>query len=248
MERIGRRALLLLSLCAGSVVPALASQPPAEKPFADPKRFENDIQAYLKSDKETPPPSESILFIGSSIFRQWAHLKEQMTPLPVFNRAFGGSQTNDILYYMDKIVLPYRPKIIVYYCGSNDINDSHQPQGIFDRFKRFSDRVKEALPDTQVYYVSINRAPQKKDHWDWVDAANTLAKSYCETTPKRGYIDVNPALFDAEGKPRMELYQDDRLHFKPEAYVEFTKIIRPVIEKAWKGLTEPATATVSSRA
>ena len=51
--------------------------------------------------------------------------------------------------------------------------------------------------------------------------------------PRLGFIDVNPVLFDAEGNPRLKLYRDDLLHFYPPAYVEFTKIIRPVIEKAW---------------
>ena len=51
--------------------------------------------------------------------------------------------------------------------------------------------------------------------------------------PNLGFIDVNPVLFDAEGKPRMELYFDDKLHFKEHTYLEFTAVIRPVIEKAW---------------
>ena len=46
-------------------------------------------------------------------------------------------------------------------------------------------------------------------------------------------IDVNPVLFDAQGNPRLELYKPDLLHFNPPAYVEFTKIVKPVIKRAW---------------
>ena len=42
------------------------------------------IDQHLEQDKINPPPQEAILFIGSSIFRQWADLKEHMKPLPVF--------------------------------------------------------------------------------------------------------------------------------------------------------------------
>ncbi|MBL8188379.1 MAG: hypothetical protein JNK38_10250 [Acidobacteria bacterium] len=45
---------------------------------------------------------------------------------------------------------------------------------------------------------------------------------------------MNPALFDRKGKPRLELYLPDKLHFLEPAYDEFTKIIKPVIEQAWK--------------
>jgi lysophospholipase L1-like esterase len=197
-------------------------------------RFADQIEAFLNEDKTNPPPSDGILFIGSSIFRQWTHLKEQMAPLPVFNRAFGGSRTEEVLAQLDKIVLPYKPRIIVYYCGSNDVNAGAGAADIVLHFKQFSERVAAMLPGTMVFYVSINRAPQKMNKWDVVDSANALVKIYCESAPQRGFIDVNPALFDKEGKPRLELYRDDKLHFKDRAYEEFTSIIKPVLLKAWK--------------
>jgi hypothetical protein len=44
---------------------------------------------------------------------------------------------------------------------------------------------------------------------------------------------VNPALVDAAGHPRLDLYKEDKLHFHPPAYVEFTRVIRPVLERVW---------------
>lgn len=56
---------------------------------ADPARFATAIAAFEAQDKTAPPAKGGILFIGSSIFRQWTNVAEQMAPLPVFNRAFG---------------------------------------------------------------------------------------------------------------------------------------------------------------
>lgn len=195
---------------------------------------QTDIAAFIKADQEHPQKKGQILFIGSSIFRQWAHLTDQMAPLPVFNRAFGGSRTWEVLHYADQVVLPYEPKIIVYYCGSNDVNAGEKSEAIFERYRLFSEKVREKLPDTQIYYVSILRAPQKKDHWDIVDGVNKLAQDYSSRTKNRSFIDINPAVFDTDGKPRMELYQTDGLHYHDEAYVEFTAIVKPVLETAWK--------------
>ena len=196
-------------------------------------RYASAIEAFLQEDRTNPPPKEAILFIGSSIFRQWTNLKEQMAPLPVFNRAFGGSRTADVLYHMDKIVLPYKPRIIVYYCGSNDINGGEPSTAIFERTKAFCERVHAGLPATRILYVSINRAPQKQNRWDVVDSTNAMVKQYCSTVGYLGFIDVNPVLFDREGQPRTELYQPDLLHFKDTAYVEFTGVIKPVVEQVW---------------
>jgi lysophospholipase L1-like esterase len=232
--KIGKRkaltaaAVFLALAVAATRVPAIALQE------ASPTRFQSAIDNFLESDKVNPPPQRAILFIGSSIFRQWENLKEQMTPLPVFNRAFGGSRTGDILYYMDKVVLSYEPRIIVYYCGSNDVNAGETVDAISRRFREFVSRIHEKLPDTRVFFISINRAPQKQDRWDIVDEANRRVREYCSMDRRLGYIDVNPALFDQAGNPRMDLYQADRLHLKPTAYVEFSTIIKPVIEAAWR--------------
>lgn len=215
-------------------VTTIAQQAAPAVPKGDPRRYEKDIQAFLDADKAAPPQKGQILFVGSSIFRLWKNLKEQMAPLPVFNRAYGGSRTADILFYMDQVVLPYEPKIIVYYCGSNDINADIPPETIAARFQEFTDRVHARLPKTKIFYVSINKAPQKMERWDWVDDANRRIKTFCEKQPMLGFIDVNPALFDKDGKPRLEIYLPDKLHFQEPAYAEFTRIIKPVIEQAWK--------------
>ncbi|MGE5315405.1 MAG: GDSL-type esterase/lipase family protein [Acidobacteriota bacterium] len=234
ITRCGRAALVMLLLWTavpGSAVFGQTTSPGAGHPAA--LRFQQTIDEYLKADSIQMPPKHAILFIGSSIFRMWSDLTRQMAPLPVFNRAFGGSRTDDVLYYMDKLVFPYEPRIIVYYCGSNDINAGEHARAIFGRFRTFAGRVKEKLPSTSIFFVSINRAPQKRDRWAVVDSANALVRQFCASNPSLEYIDVNPVLFDSTNTPRYDLYQSDRLHFLPKAYEAFTSVIKPILEKAW---------------
>ena len=40
-------------------------------------RFQSAIETFLEEDKVNPPPRNAILFIGSSIFRQWTDLRQQ---------------------------------------------------------------------------------------------------------------------------------------------------------------------------
>lgn len=220
---------LLLVMCLVLGMRAEARQGPALE-----VRFAEQVEAYEKADRTSPPPAAGILFIGSSIFRLWENLGSQMAPLPVFNRAFGGSRTHEVLAYMDRIVLPYRPRVIVYYCGSNDINANVTPVQIAANFRTFVERVRTSVPETRILFVSINKAPQKRDRWTDVDEANRLIRAYTTQVPGLRYVDVNPALFDAAGEPRMELYLPDLLHFRAPAYGEFTRIIKPVLTEEWQ--------------
>lgn len=219
------------------------AQPPAAKKASDDDaagrlaRFEPEIKAFAEADRATPPKKGGILFVGSSIFRKWTTVAEQMAPLPVLNRAFGGSRTPDQLVRFDQVVTPYSPKVVVYYCGSNDLKAgavTEDPAAIFARFREFSERVRAKFPGTRIIFVSSTRSPDRVERWTHVDHYNALVRAYCAATPHHTFIDVNPALVDGDGRPRLELYVKDKLHLEPPAYVEFTRIIKPVLERVWR--------------
>jgi len=197
--------LIALALTATLLAPALAAQPPAG----------------------------GIVFVGSSIFHRWTSLESQMAPLPITNLAIDGTVTADMLRMVDSRVIPLRPKVIAYYCGSNDVSLGEPAGAIAGRIVRFIERVAAALPDTRVVFVSINRAPSKEDRWDAVDDVNRQIKMYAASHPHVAYVDVNPVLFDANGKPRFDLYMGDELHLRPPAYEGFAKILKPVLTRTF---------------
>lgn len=203
-------------------------------PAADPgPRFEKEVQAFIEADHAKPPVPGGILFVGSSIFREWTNVTAMMAPLPVVNRAFGGSRTDDQLARFDPVVLPHAPRLIVYYCGSNDIKEGRGPDAVFQGFKAFSERVRQTLPATRLLFVSSTRSLDRVEKWERVDHYNGLVRAYCDETLLHRFIDINRALVDADGCPRTDLYRADKLHFHPAAYVAFTALIRPVLAEEW---------------
>lgn len=232
------RALLLrLALVLAPSMPMgaqTADSLPPYVPAGSKIGFADAIAAFEARDREAPPPKDGILFIGSSIFRQWEALTEQMAPLPAFNRAFGGSKTWEVLHYADRVVLPYAPRFVVYYCGSNDVNGKHAAGGIIDRIRQFNAKVHTALPGTTIFFTAIQRAPDKRARWAVVDSVNATLRQDAERSGGwLRFVDLNPVLFTADGAVRGELYKPDSLHFKPPAYVEFSAVMKPILERAW---------------
>jgi lysophospholipase L1-like esterase len=218
--------LLIIALLVALVAAPLAAQAP--------DRFAAQVAKLVADDQANPPADGSILFIGSSIWRLWSTVAQDMAPLPVYNRAFGGSQTPDMLRHFDALVVPHKPRIIVYYCGSNDVNAGESADAIAGRVHEFAARVGKSLPGTKMIFASINRSPDKEKRWDVVDAVNARVRDdFTKEFAYLSYVDLNPALFDAAGKARVDLYLPDMLHFKPPAYVAFTEIMKPVLTKAW---------------
>ncbi len=225
---------LLLATTGGSW--AAEKKPAMDEAAKRWTQYESAFKDFADADRASPPVKGGILFVGSSIFRKWTTVAEQMAPLPVLNRAFGGSRTGDQLARFEQVVPPYAPKVIVYYCGSNDLKAGTTPEdpaAIFARFREFSERVRGRSPATRLIYVSATRSPDRVERWEHVDHYNALVRAYCAATPGRTFVDVNPALVDASGHPRLDLYVADKLHFHPAAYVAFTAIIKPVLERVW---------------
>jgi len=54
-------------------------------------KFESTIVEFEIKDKENDFHSEAILFTGSSSIKMWKTLEQDMAPMQVINRGFGGS-------------------------------------------------------------------------------------------------------------------------------------------------------------
>jgi hypothetical protein len=186
------------------------------------------------SAAEPSPSHQGVVFVGSSIFARWTHLAAQMAPLPILNRAIDGTMTQDQLDRVNQLVFPYKPRIIVYYCGSNDVGYGESAGPIVARTKRFVDVVHEKLPNTFIYYTAIMKAPDKRDRWNIVDEVNKEMERYARAAHNVGFIDLNTVLFD-HGKLRENLFLPDQLHFRPEssAYPEFSQVVKPILTKDW---------------
>jgi hypothetical protein len=94
----------------------------------DPARFEAEIRAFEAADRTSPPPFGGIVFIGSSSIKNWTDVAADFPGVPVLNRGFGGSTLADVVYYADRILLPYRPRLVVLYAGDNNLASGRTPR------------------------------------------------------------------------------------------------------------------------
>lgn len=201
---------------------------------ADGNKFQKEWDAYLEKDKTSPPPADAILCTGSSSMRMWSSLKTDLAPLPVFNRAFGGSTTKDTIAAVPLIITPYKPKVIVYYCGDNDLGSpSTSPDVPVNGFKNFVAEVRKELPNVRFVYLSIKPSPKRTDSWPNAQKANAAIQEWCAKDPLMTFIDVGSVLLDDKGAPIPELYKEDKLHMQPAGYERWTKVVKPVLEKVW---------------
>lgn len=199
-------------------------------------RFESQIETFEQQDRENPPACGGIVFAGSSTFVMWKTMGEDLKPLPVLNRGFGGSTFPELIYYSGRIVIPYRPKIVVVYEGDNDLagSDVHAA-AVLENFTCLAEKIHHALPDTMIYYLSIKPSMARWDRWEEMKKANRMISDFVRGKERLGFIDIVPAILDDDGKPRESLFVDDHLHLNTEGYRRIAEIIRPIIREGFEG-------------
>ena len=157
----------------------------------------------------------------------------------VLNRGFGGSQISDVNRYADRIVLNYRPRVIVFYAGDNDVAQGKSAERVFEDFKAFADRVAERLPETHLVYLPIKPSPSRWTRWPTAREANAKVAEYLQSRPQFHYADIATPMLDKDGQPRAELFVADRLHLNEDGYKLWTVIVQPLIDRTSRPGSKP---------
>jgi len=219
------------ALAADAPAAPAAAAPATAAPAADPAaKWEKDIQAFEKKDKESPPPAGATLFVGSSTFTKWKELEADFKALKAINRGFGGSMLSDLAYYADRIILPYKPRAIVLYGGDNDVTKKSAEQ-VFADYKGLVEKIRKALPEAKIYFIAIKPSPARAKVWDKAKAVNQMVKEYAAKTAGLGYIDIVPVMMGADGQPKPELFLADTLHMNRAGYELWIPVIKAAMEK-----------------
>jgi len=199
-----------------------------------PPPFYKEIQEFKKQDADSMPPKDAILFVGSSSFTKWTDVKDYFPDHTIINRGFGGSTLRDVIRWAPDIILPYHAKQIVIYCGENDLaySNATTPKMVLDRFKRLFTIIRNDNPAVPVAFVSLKPSPSRQHLWKKMKTANRLIRQYLATKKKTVFINVWPAMFDANGTIiRKDIFIEDNLHMNAKGYQIWKKLIEPHLVK-----------------
>jgi lysophospholipase L1-like esterase len=222
-----------MRLLSGSLIATFflvgAPQVVCQTAVSEPLRWVSDIEQFEQADRVHPPVPGSIVFVGSSSIAMWETLEKDFGYFPVLNRGISGSMLADNVQSVYRIVLPYKPPLVVIYAGENDLVEGETPDRVLHDYQTFTSIVHRKLPTTRVVFVSIKPSIARDSLTGKIRETNRLISNFTRTDKRLGYVDVFTPMLDASGRPRRDLFLGDGLHMNARGYAIWREKIMPVL-------------------
>lgn len=180
--------------------------------------YEEEVSLLEKRIRNGEIAQNVNLFYGSSSFRLWENLASDLAPYPVANVAFGGSTLEACVYFFERLVLPCRPRSLVFYAGDNDIGDGVYHSDIMGYFESLLAKRARYLSHIPFTFVSVKPSPARHNQLHRIRLLNAYVRDRLEALPGTFYLDVHSRMYTPEGMPDAALYGEDGLHMSPRGY------------------------------
>ena len=215
------------------------------------RRFEDRILKY----EAVPVVTDKILFYGHSLFTRCSFItKRQENPMleaevrmkdgsqAIVNHGFGTSSADDLLYYYDRMVRPYKPRALVLATMGNDIGYGYSAKDVMEILARIVQWAQADFPGIRIYCFGCQPLLKNKGI---VNVSTRLRKEYnqfledfCARTENCIYVSLEKAAFFYEkpedvgdcDKVREDIYYTDQAHLNQFGYSLFMNFVRELLD------------------
>ncbi|CAL1173978.1 unnamed protein product [Cladocopium goreaui] len=168
----------------------------------------------------------AVVLVGSSKITLWKTMKEDLAPFEPLNCGFGGARSKDLLEFMPKLVLKHSPRLVVYYCGINDLHFGAEVEVPVANLRRFAENLREAMPTAKLLVLAMNQAPL---HFalgleEKIRRCNQLMHNL---SVELGFEFLDLFVQEPRFAWDTDLYAWDMLHLNREGYAILGNLLRP---------------------
>ncbi|MBR2634852.1 MAG: hypothetical protein IKD31_04670 [Clostridia bacterium] len=216
------------------------------------KRFEDRITRY----ESFPVEKGKILFYGHSLFTRCSVItKSKENPVleqevrmkdgsqAIVNHGFGTSSADDLLYYYDRMVRAYEPRVLVLASHANDVGFGYSAKEVMEVLARVVQWAQADFPGLPVYCfgaVPTLKSKGEKNRYTRSRAEfNEILEDFCAKTENCHFVSLVDQPFFFENPEdagnydliREDIFAADSTHLNPQGYAMFMDFIRELFDQ-----------------
>lgn len=186
----------------------------------------NSSNTWVLDEKGNQVAPVNIVMLGNSITYQ-GNWDQVLNRNDVFNGGKPGWTSQQLSWVIKNFIIPNKPKLCFFKAGINDLSLGIPPERILQNMTMVMDSIKK-VGTNPVYTTTLYQRGETERN-KVIDSINLRMKAFCESN---GYdfLDLRPFLCK-NGDVRKAYIQDDNTHLKPEAYPQWARAMKPILEK-----------------
>jgi hypothetical protein len=239
-------ATALLSLCLSSApaqektaIERPASQFMVEhdlaKYAADATKWDSEV-AKLTTNNMTDGGDDFILCMGSSSFRLWDTISDEMSPYKIVRRAYGGAKYCDLAIHTPKLVEGLRFQAAMIFIGNDIVGKEKDktPEEIARLSKIVIDLIRKQRPEAPIFLIAVTPSPSRFEQWPKISVANQSLEKLAASETKTFFVATQSKYLNDQGQPLPELFVKDMLHQNKAGYAIWSVILKDALNKNLK--------------
>ena len=183
------------------------------------------MSIQMKYDTLWDSNRETLVFTGSSSIRLWENLQDRFPSYQIINTGFGGSESTDLLAFLDELVLQYKPSTVFIYEGDNDIEAKKKPAEILKVTREIVSRIKQEETTNSVVIISAKPSVSRWHLRRKYRRLNRKLKKMCEKDPIMEYANIWDPMLENK-KLKRDLFIEDGLHMNEKGYDIWYNVIK----------------------
>jgi len=198
--------------------------------YPDPKPWERTIYGFVLEDEIIGHRPGAIVATGSSSMRFWDHrIHKDLAPLTIISRGFGGSNMNDLLHFLDHVVLKHTPRAVLIYEGDNDVAQQVPVETILATFRQAMEKIHAKDEAIRIYLLAVKPSISRAAMWPTMLEVNAGLQEIAAGNENITYIDVASPMLNADGSIRDDLFVADELHMNQAGYDIWRNTVAPIL-------------------
>jgi hypothetical protein len=225
----------ILLLCALAIIPQEPSQDMTATIPKSIAKWETDIAKFETLTQTEPIVDDAILYYGSSSIRRWNSLTEDMAPWPAIQRGYGGAKLPDIIHYAPRVLKPFlgetnpkRCKAIVLFVANDIVGKESDatPEEVTELFTKLHKWIRSHDGTLPIFWIEVTPTPSRWKAWPKILASTKQIEAIVDTDKNSHIVLTAGAYLGLDGRPRADLFVDDRLHLSGSGYHQWSLLIK----------------------
>ncbi len=195
---------------------------------ASPTAWQGEMDAYIEHDSQSILPASPVVVVGGRRVAIWPNLDLTVAPKPVLVRALGDATIDDIIYYHDRLIAHYQPRVVVLAISNSEfhLRANKSAEQVLTGLKTLIELDSQRTTPRLFYVILPVKTVLHRDDHVTIDETNKLILNWARAQRSVRIIDPNPVLASLDGDPDPAFFRADGVQLNESGYLRMDFLLR----------------------